>query len=51
MKRWEERSERRVREECGGNFREIVKRKGMNISRELVQRSGFANLCCDGDTL
>jgi len=30
MKRWEERSERRVREECG--FREIMKRKGINIS-------------------
>jgi hypothetical protein len=31
MKRWEERSERRVRAESG-NFREIVKRKGINIS-------------------
>jgi hypothetical protein len=33
-----------VREECE-NFREIVKRKGINMSRELAERSGSANVC------
>jgi hypothetical protein len=42
----------RVYEEMGGkeyekseNFREIMKRKGINMSRELAERSGSVNVC------
>jgi hypothetical protein len=39
----------RVYDETGGkeceNFREIMKRKGINMSRELAERSGSANVC------
>jgi hypothetical protein len=33
MKKGDERSKRRC-----GNFREIVKRKGINVSRQLLER-------------
>ncbi len=39
-----------MREECG-NFWEKIKQKGINIPREVAEKSGCANVFCDGDTL
>jgi hypothetical protein len=39
-----------VREECV-NFWEKIKRKGIDIPREITEKSGCANVFCDGDTL